>query len=66
MNESIETNPQNQPHSGKMFDNYSPVDVEVREVTGSLFLGILAIILLILFVRSNNRYLELLRQIKMS
>ncbi|MGE5223889.1 MAG: hypothetical protein ACM3PY_15735 [Omnitrophica WOR_2 bacterium] len=44
---------ENQLHSGKLVETYSPVDV--REATGTLFLGILAVILLILYVQSNKR-----------
>ena len=64
MSENAETSIQNPPVQGKFFDNYSTVDV--REATGTLFLGILAVILLILLARSHNRYVALLRQMSMS
>lgn len=64
MSENVETSIQNPPVQGKLFDQYQTVDV--REATGTLFLGILAIILLILLARSHNRYIALLRQMSMS
>lgn len=51
---------ENPSQSSKLVDTYSPVDV--REAVGTLFLGILAVILLILYARSNKRYQELMRK----
>ncbi len=61
MSKMTEIPPQDQPQSGKLFDYYSPIDV--REATGTFFLGILALILLFLFIRSNRRYLDLMQSI---
>ena len=42
--------------------NYSPVTVTVNDTVGSVFLGILAVILLIGWMRSEARYRILLTQ----
>jgi hypothetical protein len=57
----VEHNIQTQPPSGKLFETYSTVNV--KEATGTIFLGILAVILLILYNRSNQRYEALVRYI---
>jgi hypothetical protein len=61
MSETTELLTPDEPQSGKIFDNYS--SVEVKEATGIVFLGVLALILLILYVRSNQRNQELIAQI---
>lgn len=43
-------------------DYYNPVEVKVVEAIGTTFLGILAVLLLIAFLRSEARYRQLLRQ----
>lgn len=48
----------------KLFDNYGPVNV--REVIGTFFLGILAIMLFIALQRSHDRYEALLQERRMS
>jgi len=63
MSEINEVLTPDQSQSGKLFDNYSSVDVVVKEATGIVFLGVLALILLILYVRSNQRNQELIAQI---
>lgn len=42
--------------------NYSPVIVEVKEATGTVFLGILSIILLIGWMRSEARNYTLIAE----
>lgn len=51
---------ENQLQSGKLVETYSPVDV--REATGTFFLGILAVILLILYFQSNKRYQKMVER----
>jgi hypothetical protein len=42
--------------------NYSPVTVTIKDTLGAVFLGILAMILLIGWQRAETRYRKLLRQ----
>lgn len=49
--------------SGKLFDNYGPVNF--REAIGTFFLGLLAVGLLIAFLRSQSQYVELLKQTRL-
>jgi len=59
---------QDQAPSGKLLDtfieHYNPV--YAKEVIGTLFLGILAVILLILYVCSLRRYQKLLEKFTLS
>jgi hypothetical protein len=45
----------------KLFDNYGPVNV--RETIGTLFLGVLAVLLFLALQRSWNRYESLIERI---
>jgi hypothetical protein len=57
----VGNNNETQLPSSKLFETYSTVDV--KEATGTVFLGVLAVILLILYNRSNQRYEALVRYI---
>ncbi len=56
----MESTNENQLQSGKLVETYSPVDV--REAIGTSFLGILAVILLILYFQSNKRYQKMVER----
>ncbi len=51
---------ENQPQPDKFVYTFSPV--YVKDVIGTLFLGILSVVLLILYVRSNKRYKEMMEK----
>jgi hypothetical protein len=64
MDQSIEASQsqtQGKPADGYP-DNLTVSTVNVREVIGTIFLGVISIILLILLIRTYNRYEALLRK----
>ncbi|MFT3891042.1 MAG: hypothetical protein QM730_05360 [Anaerolineales bacterium] len=44
--------------------NYSPVTVTVKDTMGAIFLGVLSVILLVGWMNSEKRYLELKSQLE--